>query len=175
MRSRRIVISGCSGGGKSSVIEALSARGFATMPEAGRILVREEMAARGDALPWADPVSFAKKLLDRAITQFESAPDGDVFYDRSVIDPVAFLDQHKIAVSPEINAAILQCQYHNPVFIVPPWGDIYVNDPERPKSFEEAVSEFEPLLGSYRNAGYRLIEIPQIPVQDRVAFILENL
>ena len=175
MKTRRIVISGCSGGGKSSIIEALSAQGFAIMPEAGRILVREEMAAGGDALPWTDPISFAEKLISRAITQFELAPGGDVFYDRSVIDPVAFLAQHKMAASPEIKAAILQCRYHNPVFIVPPWEAIYVNDPERPKSFSEAVTEFEPLLGCYRNAGYRLVEIPRIPVQDRVGFILENL
>ena len=175
MRNRRIVISGCSGGGKSSIIEALSAQGFATMPEAGRILVREELATGGNALPWTNPVSFAHKLIGRAITQFDAAPDGDVFYDRSVIDPVAFLAQHKTAASPEINAAIQQCQYHSQVFIVPPWEDIYVNDPERPKSFGEAVTEFEPLLGCYRNAGYRLVEIPQIPVGDRVGFILENL
>ena len=86
------------------------------MQEAGRILVREEMAAGGDALPWTAPISFAEKLIGRAIRQFESAPDGDVFYDRSVIDPVAFLAQHKIAASPEIDAVIRQCRYHNPVF-----------------------------------------------------------
>jgi predicted ATPase len=45
------VISGCSGGGKSSLLAELARRGFATIEEPGRRVVREELASDGEAVP----------------------------------------------------------------------------------------------------------------------------
>lgn len=38
-----IVLSGCSGGGKSSLLTELGRRGHTVVPEAGRQVVREQM------------------------------------------------------------------------------------------------------------------------------------
>jgi len=45
------VISGCSGGGKSSLLAELARRDFATIEEPGRRVVREELASDGEAVP----------------------------------------------------------------------------------------------------------------------------
>src|SRR3546814_1006156 len=47
------VITGGPGSGKSTLIEALAVEGFDHMPEAGRALIRDQVAIGGAALPWA--------------------------------------------------------------------------------------------------------------------------
>jgi predicted ATPase len=51
---RFVVISGCSGGGKSTLLAELRGRGYAVVEEPGRRIVREELEGRGAALPWVD-------------------------------------------------------------------------------------------------------------------------
>jgi len=66
-----VVISGCSGGGKSTLLLELGRRGYATVEEPGRRIVKEEMLGAGRALPWIDEAAFARRaialsLADRA-------------------------------------------------------------------------------------------------------------
>jgi predicted ATPase len=67
-------ISGCSGGGKSTLLGELRRRGFATIDEPGRRIVAEELRRGGSALPWLHAVAFARRaiamsLANRAATQ----------------------------------------------------------------------------------------------------------
>lgn len=48
------VISGCSGGGKSTLLSELERRGFSTVAEPGRAIVKEQLCSGGTALPWED-------------------------------------------------------------------------------------------------------------------------
>ncbi len=78
---RFVVISGCSGGGKSTLLAELARRGLAVIAEPGRRIVRAELQCGGRALPWVDPVAFARRavamsLADRATA---AAADGWVF------------------------------------------------------------------------------------------------
>jgi predicted ATPase len=66
------VISDCSGGGKSTLLTELGRRGYTTVEEPGRRIVREEMLGNGLALPWVNETAFARRaitlaLADRAI------------------------------------------------------------------------------------------------------------
>ncbi len=47
-----VVISGCSGGGKSTLLAELARRGHAVVEEPGRRIVAQELARGGPALPW---------------------------------------------------------------------------------------------------------------------------
>jgi predicted ATPase len=49
--NRFVVLSGCSGGGKSTLLIELGRRGYATEEEPGRRVVKEEMLGGGLALP----------------------------------------------------------------------------------------------------------------------------
>jgi predicted ATPase len=64
---RLVVLSGCSGGGKSSLLAELGRRGFAIFEEPGRQIVKEQLFIGGDALPWADPAKFVDLTVSRAI------------------------------------------------------------------------------------------------------------
>src|SRR3546814_18061901 len=48
------VITGGPGSGKSTLIEAVAVEGFDHMPEAGRAIIRDQVAVGRAALPWAD-------------------------------------------------------------------------------------------------------------------------
>ena len=60
---RFVIISGCSGGGKSTLLAELGRRDFATIKEPGRRIVREELRGDGSSLPWIDPEKFARRAI----------------------------------------------------------------------------------------------------------------
>src|SRR3546814_20487999 len=69
------VITGGPGSGKSTLIEALAVEGFDHMPEAGRAIIRDQVAIGGAALPWADRAAFAALMLGWELRSWHAAPD----------------------------------------------------------------------------------------------------
>lgn len=166
-----IVISGCSGGGKSTLLEALAARGFACVPEPGRRIVDEEMAEDGKALPWVDPQAFARRAVDMARADLWSAmtSPGPVFFDRGLVDAAVALAH---AGGPTIQETLGPARaYGHTVFLAPPWPDIYQTDDARRHGFPAAEAEFQRLAQAYRRLGYDVHLLPKISVTDRVAFV----
>jgi predicted ATPase len=64
-----VVISGCSGGGKSTLLSELARRGYPVVEEPGRRIVQDELAGNGAALPWVDPVAFGMTAGSRVSTE----------------------------------------------------------------------------------------------------------
>ncbi|TIU83410.1 MAG: ATPase, partial [Mesorhizobium sp.] len=82
------VLTGGPGSGKTTLIEALQAKGFAKAPEAGRGIIRDQMAIGGPALPWQDRGLFAELMLAWELRSWHAAHagPGPVFFDRGVAD-----------------------------------------------------------------------------------------
>jgi predicted ATPase len=174
---RRIVISGCSGGGKSALIDELSSRGFHTFAEAGRIIVRGELETDGKALPWIDPMLFAERLATLAVDQFVSATklEGLVFFDRCAVEPVVHSQMHRIVLPDKVRQQANDCRYDDPIFMVPPWEEIFVEDTERRHTFREAVAEHDALSHAFVRFGYKVCVIPKMAIKNRIEFILGEL
>ena len=83
-----IVLSGCSGGGKSSLLAELGQRGYAIYEEPGRQVVKEQLLIGGDALPWANVDLFLELTISRSIHQLVQAARSNAiaFFDRGIID-----------------------------------------------------------------------------------------
>ncbi len=172
---RFFAISGCSGGGKSSLIEALAALGFSVVPEPGRRIVAEEQAGEGKALPWVDMAAFARRAVAMAAADHRAMHDkaGPVFFDRGLVDAVAGLGHATgTAAIPDI---VRQLRYNETVFMVPPWPEIYVNDAERRHGLEEGIAEYERLLDFYPKLGYRPVLLPKADIETRTRFILQQI
>ncbi|MGO4213890.1 AAA family ATPase, partial [Terriglobus sp. YAF25] len=60
---RFVILSGCSGGGKSSLLEELARRGYSVVEEPGRRIVREETEQGGLTLPWMDVAAFLRRAI----------------------------------------------------------------------------------------------------------------
>ncbi|HVI98126.1 MAG TPA: AAA family ATPase [Sphingomonas sp.] len=171
------VVTGGPGSGKSTLIDALAAAGIATSPEVGRAIIKEEMASGGTALPWIDHLAFADRMLAREVAAHEAAlaGGGTVVLDRGVPDVVGFLRISGLGVPPAIDAAARRCRYNPRVFIAPWWEDIFTTDAERKQTPQEARDTFAVMVETYRDYGYRLVELPRATVAARVAFVREQL
>jgi predicted ATPase len=173
--NRFVVISGCSGGGKSTLLAELQRRGHAVVEEPGRRIVREELAGDGAALPWIDAAAFARRAVAMALADREaaSALEGRVFFDRGLVDAAAALEHAtgEVVLEPLGRAH----RYRRQVFLAPPWPEIYVNDPERPHGFEAALAEYERLLTAYERLDYAVTILPTTDVAARADFVEEML
>ncbi len=119
--TRLVVLSGCSGGGKSALVAEMTARGFRAFPEPGGRWSGRSSWSAGDALPWVDGRRFAERCIARAAYFFNVADPsgGPLFFDRSIIDAVAALERMGAAPEPCAEAA-RRYRYGRRVFLVPP-------------------------------------------------------
>lgn len=173
--NRFVVISGCSGGGKSTLLAELERRGYAVVEEPGRRIVKAEVQSNGTALPWIDATAFlhraiAMALADRAAL---ATPDNWVFFDRGLIDAAAGL-QH-VTGEPVLTKLGQRHRYHRHVFLTPPWPEIYVQDTERRHRLDGAMDEYARLLEAYPALGYDVSILPKVSVEERANQVLKML
>jgi predicted ATPase len=157
------------------LLEALAARGYRVVEEPGRRIVRDELKTGGSALPWLDPVAFARRAIATSLQDRAAIPADArwTFLDRSLIDAAAFLE-HVTGESILATLGRLH-RYHQRVYFTPPWPELYDQDEERRHGFEEAVTEYDRLLDAYTRLNYRIVFLPKAPVAERVALIEDDL
>jgi predicted ATPase len=172
---RVVVISGCSGGGKSTLLAELARRGHSVVEEPGRRIVVEELAGDGAALPWVDLEAFGRRAIAMALADRETARrlGGWVFFDRGLVDAAAGLQ--RTTAEPALEWFCMTERYHRRVFLAPPWPEIYVTDNERRHGLEAAMAEWEDLRAVYPALGYEVLELPRIGVMQRADFVLDRL
>jgi predicted ATPase len=171
-----IVIAGGPGAGKTTLIEALSAAGYATAPEAGRAIIQDQVAIGGTALPWIDAALFAELMLswDLRSHRWAVRQDGPVFFDHALAGMAGYYRLIGREVPTHVLAAVAAFRYRTRVFVAPPWPEIYRTDTERRQSWEEAVRTYEAVTSAYTQAGYELVELPRAPVSERLEFVLRE-
>jgi predicted ATPase len=176
-KDKFVVLSGCSGSGKSSLLSALAERGYRVVPEPGRQVIREQMFIGGDATPEKDVFKFLELTISRTIHHMisEARTNSVVFFDRSIVDQVGGYDFLKIEVPAHLRKAVELFRYHRRVFITPPWPEIFRNDTERTHSFDQAMAIYATQLKTYERLGYELVLVPQLSVAERADFVLGNL
>lgn len=174
---RFIVITGGPGSGKTALVEALAARGFAALPEAGRAIIRDQVSISGPALPWADRALFAELMLSWELRSHDAARGqaGPVVFDRGVPDVLGYLRLCGLPVPDHVEAAARRFRYRRQVFIAPPWPEIFGQDAERKQDFAEAVRTYHAVAGAYREHGYELCELPLANIDARAAFLRERI
>lgn len=170
-----VVISGCSGGGKSTLLAELGRRGYGVVEEPGRRIVWEELAVNGSALPWVDAVAFLRRAITMAMADRDSARahHGWVFFDRGLIDAAAGLEH---LTGERVLVPLDQAnRFHRRIFLTPPWPEIFQTDSERRHGFDFAVAEYSRLLEVFPSLGYEIVIIPKTGVEERADFVLKVL
>ena len=172
---RFVILSGCSGGGKSTLLEALKRRGHQAIEEPGRRIVVEELESGGSALPWVDAPAFARRAIAMSLADREKAIafPGIVFFDRGLIDAASALEH--LTGEPVLAALGQLHRYNRHVFLTPPWPEIYVGDRERRHDFTAAVAEYDRLTAAYPALGYEVHVLPKIGIEERADFIYSVL
>ena len=168
------VITGGPGSGKSTLIDALAARGFARTVEAGRAIIKEQVARGGSALPWSDPMAFAEAMFEWELRSYAGAErqEGVVLFDRGIPDIAGYLRLMNLTVPARIDAAVRSHRYNTRVFVAPPWPEIFAQDAERKQTLDEAKQTYHALTATYTDYGYALVELPRASVAERAAFVM---
>lgn len=173
--SKLYILTGGPGAGKTSLLNELNKKGFMTVPEEGRRIIKEQISIKGDALPWINKKRFADLMFEASVNSFlkiDKLEEQPVFFDRGILDTIGYLKLENIPVPNEMKTKADTMKYHNNVFILPPWKEIYENDPERKQTIEVAQATFDCMNETYLEYGYNLIGVPKLSIKQRAEFIL---
>ena len=174
MEVRRYVVTGGLGAGKTSVVSALR-HSVDVVAEPARELIAERQSAAGESNLDGRPEQFVELLIGRSIEKYESVSDRAVaIFDRGLPDCVAYAAVYGIDTRPAVEAATNH-RYETPVFVAPPWEEIYATDDMRKATFPQAVAFYLEVVSAYERLGYEMIALPRTSVEARVAFIMAHL
>ena len=172
---KRIAISGAPGTGKTSIVEELTKGGHICHPEISREIIAQQLKIGGNITPWQDLNSFSKLVISSRLDQYKAARESIEFFDRSIIDSLAYLLKDQLSISKEWDDLAKNNRYYSKVFVTPPWESIYISDSERLEDFETATSIHLNMVKAYEMYDYQVIIVPKISVKERVQFILKHI
>jgi predicted ATPase len=156
------------------LLAALRRRGHAVVEEPGRRIVAEALAGDGAALPWVDPVAFARRAIAMALEDRANAPaEGWVVFDRGLIDALVALEH--LTGEPVVEGLGRVHRYNPRVFLAPPWPEIHVLDEARRHGFDEAIAEYDRLAAAYPALGYEITILPKVAVETRADIVEAQL
>ncbi len=177
METKRIVITGGPGSGKTSLIDAFKEEGHPILPEISREVTKKAQEEGIAQLFLESPILFSEKLLEGRLQQFHQAkeyPPPFLFYDRGLPDVTAYMDYLGTDYPNKFTDTCTENRY-DAIFLLPPWEDIYQQDNERYESFQQAEIIFKYLHKGYQSFGYEVYHVPVGSIRYRCDFILQKL
>ncbi|MDX1277892.1 AAA family ATPase [Oceanihabitans sediminis] len=175
MNTKKIVITGGPGTGKTSLIKELNKRGYHCCEEISRQVTLKAREDGIEQLFLTDPLLFSQLLLDGRKKQFNEAKKCTkdfIFLDRGIPDVLAYMDFIGDEYPQEFIDACQNNKYDH-VFILAPWQEIFSPDSERYENFEQATEIHKHLINTYKNYNYELVDVPFSSIESRADFIVD--
>jgi predicted ATPase len=173
MSVRRYVLTGAPGSGKTVLAEALRARGHAVVAEAATDVIAE-LSAQGSDEPWREPAAFVDKILAVQIARQRAATAAVQVFDRSPLCTLALARWSGIAPTAAITAEIARLRaerlYQPEVFLVQPLGFVTPTAARR-ISYADSLRFAAVHEDVYREYGFTLVDVPPVPVGERVTLV----
>jgi len=178
LNSKRIVITGGPGSGKTSLIRYFEDLGHVCLPEISREVTFKAQQQGISQLFLEQPLLFSELLLNGRKAQFLEAPSPEntpfLFYDRGLPDVTAYMDYLGTEYPSFFTETCNNLRY-DAIFLLPPWEEIYIQDNERYESYAQAERLFEFLHQAYQNYGYTVYHVPVGSIQYRGEYILKKI
>jgi predicted ATPase len=172
---RRYIITGAPGAGKTTILAALRARGYAVVDEAAT-RVNLDLRASGSPEPWRDPGFVdAITVLQRERLERPVPPGTAVqLFDRSPICTLALARYLGLPVTPtlagEVDRSAADGIYQRQVFFVHLLGFITPTAVRR-ITLEQSVVFERFHEQAYRDHGFELVDVPAGTVEERVDLV----
>ena len=183
VKSKRIVITGGPGTGKTALIRHLEATGHYCLHEIIRDMTLEaknngtKEAVTNPLLFVEDPLEFNRRILEGRIRQFQHAAKVHhpvVFYDRGLPDVIAYMHYFGQEYDLSFKEPCMRLRY-DAAIVLPPWKAIYRQDEERLERFEEAVDIHHQLVATYQDFGYEVLKLEPGTLEQRAGRLLEMI
>lgn len=172
IRTKKYVLTGGPGVGKSTLIELLEARGYLTILETARMIIETEQIKNSDVVPWKNLQKFQNRVAEIQLQKETGLGEGEIFLDRGIIDGYAYCKLGNIA-APGILVDNARGRYDKVFLLAPLPG--YENDPVRKEKKKLQAVLHAMIEDAYREFGYDLISVPVLPIHERVEFILDAI
>ncbi|NNK75292.1 MAG: ATP-binding protein [Maribacter sp.] len=184
LKAKKIVITGGPSTGKTAVIEQLEKEGYYCLHEVIRSMTSEEKnqevklkIVSNPIVSVSNPKQFNLQILQARVEQFKTAQKARsemVFFDRGIPDILAYMDCFKQTYDAIFSDACKNHRYDK-IFLMPPWEEIHTTDKERYESFEESLQIHNCLKNSYVQHAYDVTTVPKGTINERIAFIIEQV
>ena len=168
MKSEKIIISGPPSSGKTSIINSLLKKGYNCFQEINPTKIKTTKIKN-------DKFLLSEYLFQTRLEEYTKSIDQLTFFDRSIIDVIAYLKLWEIQYPESWDEIILENRYHNKVFYTPIWEEIYEKTDIRLESFKESLLIDDTLRKSYLGYKYNIIDVPKSDIENRVQFIIKNI
>jgi predicted ATPase len=167
------VITGAPSSGITTLIDQLADRGFQTVPETARLYIEKEMA-KGRTMDEIreNPAALQRSLNDVWLRIELGLRANDVlFLDRAFPDALAFCRAN--GLNP--NEILADCFHHRyaSVFLL----DRFPVEQDGVRFHDDVTADLigEWIARDYSALGYRVVRVPVLSLQERLAFVLERL
>jgi len=167
MKSNKIIISGPPSSGKTTIINALKKRGYVCFNEISPIDI--------DLSINTNKLILSKFLFSKRKEQYKALNNQLSFYDRSLIDVIAYMNFWNEKYPSSWDKEIHNCEYFHKVFYTSTWKAIYKQTTNRQETYQEAQKIDLFLRKAYLNFKYQIIEVPHYNISKRVDFIINNI
>lgn len=172
--SKRYIITGPPGAGKSTLIEALRQAGYPCADEVSRDIIIKEQKDDKDGMPWKNLARFTRLVFEQTLRSLRFDKNA-LFCDRGLPDNLAYLRHADMEIPDYLKKFPFQACYQRKVFYTPLWKEIYKTDPQRPDAIDTAAALDLQLRQTYDEMGFQLIFIPFDSPASRAAFIIRQI
>ena len=166
------VLTGAPGTGKTSILERLRPH-LEVVPEPAR-RVLAAWRAEGNPLPAKLDAETMVRRITALTTADHAAARGTALFDRGAIDCLVY-SRYLGCDETAPAAAARSLRFGGLTFLTTPWPEIYSTDEERTMGFDDVLRFHDVLLATYDEFGVELVEIPRGSIEERAAFVLDQI
>ena len=173
MSVRRYVLTGAPGAGKTTLIDALRARGHTVVAEAATDVIARGWGAGRP--PWLLD-TFLDDVVALQVERERAATGEVIFFDRSPLCTLALARYAQLAVPAALRDAVGRASgfYQRRAFLVRPLGFVRRTAARR-ISYADSLRFAAIHEEVYAAHGFTLIALPKAPVADRIAALLREV
>lgn len=169
------VITGAPSTGKTTLINGLSMLGYATVPEAARLVI-DEAIKQGRTVEELRKIEkdFQHQVLNKKLELEKKQPAEKLtFFDRGLHDTLAYLHVHQINIEDYVHELISARKYKR-VFLLEPL-EFFDKDYARTENRSQVLQLQKLLSSAYADHGMPPLSVPFLPPRQRLQFVLDNI